>query len=55
MLTAKQSILAAMQMRCDWNRMCVGRVFFSPALPEMSHRGQLADTRRAKGRGVLAF
>lgn len=33
----------------------VGRVFLLIALHEMSHRGQLADARRAVGRPVLAF
>lgn len=33
----------------------IGRVFLLIALHEMSHRGQLADARRAAGRPVLAF
>ncbi len=33
----------------------VGRIFLFIALHEMSHRGQLADARRAAGRPVLAF
>lgn len=33
----------------------VGRIFLFIAMHEMSHRGQLADARRAAGRSTLAF
>lgn len=33
----------------------VGRMFLFIAMHEMSHRGQLADARRAAGRAVLEF
>ncbi|MEQ9459445.1 MAG: DinB family protein [Phycisphaeraceae bacterium] len=43
------------KLKDDPDFQTVGRIFLFTALHEMSHRGQLADARRALGRGPLAF
>ncbi len=43
------------ELKGDPDFASVGRLFLFIALHEMSHRGQLADARRAAGRGTLAF
>ena len=43
------------KFRDDPGFQSIGHVFLFIAMHEMSHRGQLADVRRALGRPVLAF
>lgn len=43
------------ELKNDPDFATVGRLFLFIAMHEMSHRGQLADARRAAGRSVLAL